>query len=149
MPEYAWRSVGIRFAVALLCGIFLITVLTLGPHSFTLQRQLAPCPSADWHFVISFIIVFSLALALVESLNWLGWFITRDWAAPSDLMKSLSSLLRPGGWPSFVLVFSLLAIAFFLRSSDFCEPFHFGPTSFRDFVAVFFLAYGVFILIQV
>ena len=148
MPEYAWRSVGLRFAVAMLCGIFLIAFFTLGPHGITIGRRFAPCPGADWHFAASFYIVFFLAFVIVESLNWLGWFITRSWAAPSQIVNRLGSLLRSGGWPSFVLAFSFLA-AFFLRSSNFCEPFHFGPTSFRDFAAVLLLAYGIFILIQV
>jgi len=148
MPEYAWRLVRSRCAIALLCCIFLITLLLLGGKYILFGRRFAPCPDADWHFVVSFIVMFSLALALLESLTWIVWFIARDRAVPPELAKPAGSLFIPSGWTGLGLAFGLLVMAYVLRGPNFCEPFHFATISLRDSVGILSLAYGLLILIQ-
>lgn len=148
MPGYAWRLVRSRCAIAMLCSIFLITWLVLGSKFILFGRRFAPCPDADWHFVASFFVVFSLALALLESLTWIGWFVARDRAIPPELAKPAGSLFNPSGWTGLGLAFGLLAVAYVLRRPDFCEPFHLATISLRDFVGILSFAYGLLVLIQ-
>jgi hypothetical protein len=124
-----------------------MTWLVFGGKYILFGRRFAPCPDADWHFVSSFFVMFSLALALLESLTWIGWFIARNRAVPPELTKPAGSLLIPSGWAGQGLAFGFLALAYVLRP-NFCEPFHYATISLRDFVGILSLAYGLLILIQ-
>lgn len=87
----------------MLWGVFLITFIVAGNE--VTPPRLAPCPNIDWHFVAPFFVVLPLSVALVESLNWVGWYIARDRAQPTELMQPGGDLLIPGGWTGPALGF--------------------------------------------
>jgi hypothetical protein len=130
----------------MLWGGFLITFIVLG-NDVTPPR-LAPCPSLDWQDVTSFLVALSFAIAFVESLNWVGWLITRDQALTADSERPGGNLLIPSGWAGPGLAVGLIAVAYVLRRSNLCEPLHFATISLRDFVGTLSLAYGLLILTQ-
>jgi hypothetical protein len=134
--------------MAMLWGVFLISFIIYGDMYMGTPPRLAPCPNPDWHLVASFLVVLSLAVALVESLNWVGWFITRDSALPTELKQPGGDLLVPNGWTGPALAIGLLAVAYVLRRPNLCEPLQFGTMSLREFVGTLSLAYGLLILTQ-
>jgi hypothetical protein len=144
MPKYEWRLVRTRYVIAMLSGVLLITLIYLGPEGT--QQRLAPCPNIDWHFFTSFFIVLSLAIAVVESLNWGGWFITRDGGLRTELGQPGGELFIPNGWAGPALALGLLAVTYVLRRPTLCEPLRLTTMSLRDFVATLTLAYGLLIL---
>jgi len=84
----------------------------------------------------------------VESLNWVGWFITRDRALPTELEQPGGDLFIPSGWAGPALALGLLAVAYILRRPNLCEPLHFATVSLPDFLGTLSLAYGLLILTQ-
>jgi hypothetical protein len=107
-----------------------------------------PCPNLGWHFVASFFVVLSLAVALVESLNWVGWFITRGGGLRTELVQPGGDLFIPNGWAGPALTLGLLAVAYVLLRPNLCEPLRLATMSKRDYVGTLTLAYGLLILTQ-
>jgi hypothetical protein len=130
----------------MLLGVLLITFIVLGNDAT--PPRLAPCPSLDWQDVTSFLVALSLAIAFVESLNWLRWLITRDRVLPAESDQPSGDLLIPSGWAGPGLTLGLIAMAYVLRRPNLCEPLHFATMSLRDFVGTLSLAFGLLILAQ-
>jgi hypothetical protein len=144
MLQYEWRLVRTRYVIAMLSGELFITFMVWGAEGTA--RHFAPCPNFDWHSVASFFVVLSLAIALIESLNWVGWFITRDEGLRTELEQSGGDLFIPNGWAGPALALGLLAVAYVLRRPNPCEPLRLATMSLRDFVGTLTLAYGLLIL---
>jgi hypothetical protein len=135
----------------MLWGVLLISFIVSGNEGT--PPGLAPCPTIDlhnidWHFVASFFVVMFLAIALVESLNWVGWLITRDQAQAAEPERPGGDLLIPSGWAGPGLAFGLLVVSYVMRRPNLCEPFRLATMSVRDFVGILALAYGLLILTQ-
>jgi hypothetical protein len=124
--------------MALLWGAVLIIFMVLGNEAT--PPQLAPCPNFNWHLVASFFVVLSLAIAIVESMNWVGWFITRHPVKPTEIGKPGGDLLVPNGWTGPGLAVALLAVAYVLRRPNLCEPLHFHTIALGDFAGTLSLA---------
>ena len=144
MPRYEWRLVRTRYAIAMLSGLLFNTFIVWGTDSTA--RHFAPCPNFDWHSVASFFVVLSLDIALIESLNWVGWLIMRDGGLRTELEQSGGNLFIPNGWAGPALALGLLAVAYALRRPNLCEPLRLSAISLGDFVGTLTLAYGLLIL---
>jgi hypothetical protein len=131
--------------MAMLCGVVLINFIVYG-HPNEGAPPLSPCPNLDWRFVVSSLVVLSLAIAIVETLNWVGWFITRDQALPIELEQLGGGLFIPSGWFGPVFVFGLLVVAYVLRRPNLCEPLDFTVMTWRDLVSTLTLAYAFLIM---
>ncbi len=144
MPKYKWQLVRTRYAIAMLSSALLITFMVLGYEGT--PRELALCPNFDWHSVASFFVMLSVAVALVESLNWVGWFINRDGGLRTELGQPGGDLFIPNGWAGPAFALGLLAVAYVLLRPNLCEPLRLATMSLRDFVGTLTLTYGLLIL---
>jgi len=88
----------------------------------------------------------SVAVALVESLNWVGWFINRDGGLRTESGQPGGDLFIPNGWAGPAFALGLLAVAYVLLRPNLCEPLRLATMSLRDFVGTLTLTYGLLIL---
>jgi hypothetical protein len=132
----------------MLWGVVLMTFIVYGHPNEGVPPGLAPCPDLDWRFVLSSLVVLSLAVAIVETLNWVGWLITRDRALPIELEQLGGGLFIPSGWVGPALALGLLVVAYGLRRPNLCEPLDFTAMTLRDFVSTLTLAYGLLIICE-
>jgi hypothetical protein len=145
------RRIRNRDAYALGWGVLLTTFTFYG--SDYLPPALAPCPNPSWQDVASFCIAISFGVALVEGLNWVGGFFTRDSARLADIdverSKSKSvrgDLLIPGGWIGLVLGLVLLITPYVMHDPSQCEPLRLGRISIRYVLDVLMLGYGLLLV---
>ena len=147
MREYGWRLVWRRDTLAVILAACVIGFMVYGSNEAPDPHR-GPCLDSDWHFVASFFVVVSLAVALLEFVNWAGWLITRDRTLPSESETPGALLFIPGGWGGPVLALGLLVVAYALRRPNLCESFHIATMSLRDFTGVLSLSYGLLIMAQ-
>jgi hypothetical protein len=133
-PE--WRRIRGRDTYALGFGV-LLTLYMFGPSDY-LPPALAPCPNSAWQDDVSFFVVLSCGVALVEVLNWL---FARNPAG--------DDLLMPRGWTGVTLGLLLLVAPYVIHNPDRCELWHLGKISLGFVLSTVALAYGLVLVGQV
>jgi hypothetical protein len=152
MVGYGWSRILFRDAMVLLAvALFTFTAVDGG------DSPLPPpaCSNAGWQEIVPFFLVLSAAIALIEGLNWLSWFMSRNLPIRGVFIRSQTQpepttgvdLLVPDGWIGAVLGFGLLFLTYRLHGPSPCKPNLGNP---RVYLAgAFTLGYGLLVLAEV
>jgi hypothetical protein len=157
MRNYGWPAIFARDGTVLLFAAaftFLATDNTRD-SGFYVPLQ-PPCSNAGWHEVLSFFLVLSLSIALLEGLNWVGWLVKRNRVLRSDPIVSQTEIdpiygidmLLPRGWIGLALGLGLLLTAYGLHGPSPCVPAAYSTTPGRYIAGALALAYGLLLLTQ-
>ncbi len=157
MRNYSWSGVFIRDgAVLILTSVLTFVAVDNSDFYGRYSQPPTSCSNASRQEILSFFLVLSLAIALVEGLNWVGWFVKRNLALRSNSGVSQPVLdplygvdmLLPKGWMGLVSGVALLLAAYGLHGPSPCVPAAYGTIPGRYFAGALTLAYGLLVLTQ-
>jgi hypothetical protein len=142
-PMYGWVRVFIRDGIILFfAGIFTMTVADVPDAS----PPSPPFCEADWRQILSFFLVLSAAIAIVEALNSLAWSVSRrrktDSMFPQTDRETTTGIdpLVPVGWAGAALGLGLLFLTYLLHGPSPCKP---AILDSRYLAGAFTLGYGL------